>query len=714
MLRHCTASVVASLICSFAFAQVGAVDSAARPLADLSRGTRIVATKDGAELDWPKFVADLARLDVVFLGETHLDDMTHRVELAALEGLIAETKGKVVLSMEMFERDVQAAVDAYSKGEIDEAAFLQRSRPWGNYMEDYRALVETAKKHGVPIVAANFPSMLRRKLGMGGKEAIGKLTEQERAFVPETILPASDAYWRRVDRATRGHMGAGGQTPEERLYDGQNLWDNAMGEAVSKALAAHPGHVVLHVAGGFHTAYRDGTVAQFAARSKEAKFATVAIAASGALHRAQPRRDADEADYVVYALATARSEFEGSYAVTMQSELRYRLHVPHGATVHKAPLLVWIPDAGEDPDDALAFWQNAIGDAACVAVVEHAFPQPQPDLGQGGAWNTGDGFRADYGAVQGGIEQSVEYLTRRMPIDGERTLIAGSGAGGAVAMWLALYSTWLAGPVLAIEPQDLTRLSMEALPDKPPTMQKLFIAAGGASAPKIDKAQKDYESVGARVERVGAFSGGAQLVEFVRGPLGLAKMASLTAADSREWIVLENATSRGRQWAEILAAKSRMQGRDAVVIAAADVPMDARSEQVRWMEVSDRGFPLSRFADGDRIPLAGGSFGGTTVIVLPSGASDESFAAWKAIEDKKAIKRRSMFANLAIARADKEPTLPQVIDGLRQKGRSRLLLCPAVFCADAEAMQSLQRAAGESLRGLDAHWLPGLGGELVR
>lgn len=714
MLRHRIAFVLASFCCSFAFAQDGATGSAPRPLASVEGGTRIVASKDGSDLGWPAFVAGLAKLDAVFLGETHLDDMTHRVELAVLEGLIREAKGKVVLSMEMFERDVQPALDAYCKGEIDEAAFLQRSRPWGNYVEDYRPLVETAKKHGVPVVAANFPAMLRRKLGMGGKQAVEKLTEQERAWMPETILPASDAYWQRVERATRGHMGMGVQSSEDRLYDSQNLWDNAMGEAVSKALAARPGHVVLHVAGGFHSAYRDGTVAQFAARSKGAKFATVSIAASGALHKAQPSRDADEADYVVYALATARSEFEGSYAVTMQSELRYRLHLPHGALANKSPLLVWIPDAGEDPDDALAFWQTAIGNGACVAVVEHAFPQPQPDLGKGGAWNSGDAFRADYGAVQGGVEQIVEYLTRRMPVDGDRVLVAGAGAGGTVAMWAALYSTWLKGSLLAIEPQDLTRLSMEALPDKPPTMQKLVFAAGDANAQKLDKAQKDYESVGAKVERTGAFEGGAQLVAFVQAQLGLAASATSNAPDAKEWIVLDNASSRGRQWAEILAAKSRMQGRDARVVAAAEVPADAPKERVRWMEISDRGFPMSRFADGSGLPLAGGSFGGTTVIVLPAGASDEQFAAWKAIEDKKAIKRRSMFANLSIARADKEPTLTQVVDGLRQKGRSRVLICPAVFCADAETMQSLRRTVGDSLRGMDAHWLPGLGGELVR
>ena len=79
----------------------------------------------------------------------------------------------------------------------------------------------------------------------------------------------------------------------------------------------------------------------------------------------------------------------------------------------------------------------------------------------------------------------------------------------------------------------------------------------------------------------------------------------------------------------------------------------------------------------------------------------------------KSISRRGLCG--ALARAGRQAAFRgHVVDGLRQKGRSRVLICPAVFCADAETMQSLRRTVGDSLRGMDAHWLPGLGGELVR
>ena len=96
--------------------------------------------------------------------------------------------------------------------------------------------------------------------------AIETLLDEERRFPPDPAFAAqanaqpeiydvdADAYWERVGRATRGHMGAGG----DRITSGQSIWDNAMGESCAKALDRHPGALVLHVNGAFHSAHRGG------------------------------------------------------------------------------------------------------------------------------------------------------------------------------------------------------------------------------------------------------------------------------------------------------------------------------------------------------------------------------------------------------------------------------------------------------------------------
>ena len=79
--------------------------------------------------DFETMLADLARADAVFVGEQHDDPNTHRLELAIVEGLTRRGV-PVVVAMEMFERDVQGAVDQYAAGTMTEEQFLKESRPW--------------------------------------------------------------------------------------------------------------------------------------------------------------------------------------------------------------------------------------------------------------------------------------------------------------------------------------------------------------------------------------------------------------------------------------------------------------------------------------------------------------------------------------------------------------------------------------------------------
>ena len=78
-----------------------------------------------------------------------------------LTGLAAATDDHVVLSLEQFERDAQPALDDYLAGRIDEAAFLAKARPWGNYREAYRPLIEFCKARGLPVVAAIWLKRVR-------------------------------------------------------------------------------------------------------------------------------------------------------------------------------------------------------------------------------------------------------------------------------------------------------------------------------------------------------------------------------------------------------------------------------------------------------------------------------------------------------------------------------------------------------------------------
>src|SRR5262249_29649493 len=147
---------------------------------------------------------------------------------------------------------------------------------------------------------------------------------------------------------------------DPRLMATQSLWDNTMGESCALALQRHPGASVLHVNGGFHTEYWDGTARQLALRRPDARIRTVAIEATSSPFAAAIDGPA-EADFVVFAEARARDVDEGAYTVVVPRDLRYRLHVPATAgRSSRVPLLLWLPDDGESAGDALNLWRARI------------------------------------------------------------------------------------------------------------------------------------------------------------------------------------------------------------------------------------------------------------------------------------------------------------------------------------------------------------------
>src|SRR5690606_17191827 len=141
-------------------------------------------------------LADLATADVVFVGEQHDDPNTHRLEVAILEGL-KQRKVAPVVSLEMFERDVQSVLDAYLSGSASEEEVLKTARPWPRYKTDYRGLVELAKANGWPVIAANVPRRIAAAVAKAGSDAVGQLPADDRALVAKELECAEDAYFER-------------------------------------------------------------------------------------------------------------------------------------------------------------------------------------------------------------------------------------------------------------------------------------------------------------------------------------------------------------------------------------------------------------------------------------------------------------------------------------------------------------------------------------
>lgn len=230
-------------------------------------------------------VADeLAACDVVFVGEEHDNDVGHLQHYQLLR-MVHAKRGDLVLSMEMFERDVQVVLDRYLRGEIDEAAFLADSRPWGNYREHYRPMVEYAKRHGLPVIAANCPTPLARKVA---KEGVAAAAGDPNAAT-ETSSP-KDGYWEAFQAAMSGHGGVDEDTIYS-FYQAQCLKDDTMAESILAARdGKDPAPLVFHVQGKFHGDEGMGAAARVSWRAPDLRCAVLTMSSGPNVARTAPGR----------------------------------------------------------------------------------------------------------------------------------------------------------------------------------------------------------------------------------------------------------------------------------------------------------------------------------------------------------------------------------------------------------------------------------------
>jgi len=63
---------------------------------------RVYDTKKKRLVDFEAMAADLAKSDLVFLGEQHDDTRTHQLQAAVLEAVARRRSGPTVLALEMF------------------------------------------------------------------------------------------------------------------------------------------------------------------------------------------------------------------------------------------------------------------------------------------------------------------------------------------------------------------------------------------------------------------------------------------------------------------------------------------------------------------------------------------------------------------------------------------------------------------------------------
>ncbi len=204
--------------------------------------------------------------DVIFMGEFHSHQGGHKLQLDLLEALYKQNP-KIILSMEQFTRDAQPILDGYLEGKYGEATLIEEGNAWPHYKGSYRAIVEFAREHELPVVAANAPAMFVRCVGKKGVEILETIPDEKKPWSARKLDLDNEQYKAKFMSFLSGSGTRHGQTEEvakKRMmntFAAQLLRDTTMAESIDDAMQENPGYQVIHLNGSFHSDGHLGTAA---------------------------------------------------------------------------------------------------------------------------------------------------------------------------------------------------------------------------------------------------------------------------------------------------------------------------------------------------------------------------------------------------------------------------------------------------------------------
>jgi len=220
----------------------------------------------GKKVSLDSIIYQIGLSQVVFLGEMHNDPVAHFIQETILRQTTdrywnkpySSKRRQIVLSMEMFERDVQIILNEYLLNTINERHFLSCVRPWHNYTEDYHPMVKYAKKNNLKVIAANAPRRYVHRVAQYGTDSLNDLSSIAKTWVAP--LPIKAPSEKMINNFLKLHqqkvlMNSPHKDISEKshMIDAQNLWDATMAYSIHEELSNSPNALILHLNGYFHT-----------------------------------------------------------------------------------------------------------------------------------------------------------------------------------------------------------------------------------------------------------------------------------------------------------------------------------------------------------------------------------------------------------------------------------------------------------------------------
>jgi len=246
----------------------------------------------GKKTTYQKMIKDILSCEVVLFGEMHNNPISHWMELQITKDLFKEKKQNLILGAEMFETDMQEALDMYLKGQMTEEDLKAKIKLWPNYETDYRPLVEFARNTNLKMIATNAPRKYASLVMHHGFEKLNTLTDEEKkllAPLPVEYDPELEQYKKMIEMDMAG-------LSSPNLPKAQALKDATMAHFIFNN--SKEGNLFLHYNGTYHSDYFEGIMWYLKRKNADLKILTIATVEQSDISKLSPEYIM-VADYII-------------------------------------------------------------------------------------------------------------------------------------------------------------------------------------------------------------------------------------------------------------------------------------------------------------------------------------------------------------------------------------------------------------------------------
>lgn len=221
----------------------------------------IYSGQTGQSLEFGEMVQELAKVRLVYVGESHNSLPMHQIQTQIIRALYQQDP-ELAIGMEMFTPLLQEPLNKLSLGLLTLEEFVQEADwyvAWNFNFNYYAGIFDAAKSLRIPTYGLNAPREIITKLRMRGWDA---LSDEEKALVPDPDVTHEEhrTYIRAVFEdmdMPHAMQGPGLDQVFEGLYRAQSAWDEVMSENILNSLEYSSKKMVV-LAGSGHLYYNLG------------------------------------------------------------------------------------------------------------------------------------------------------------------------------------------------------------------------------------------------------------------------------------------------------------------------------------------------------------------------------------------------------------------------------------------------------------------------